>query len=116
MSSKEVLAVLQAAGFDVKAAASSVDEADIARAFGEAAATATRPPRRRRAGPARRGRADAAGARRRRSGDRRPTPRRAEPQAQRPDPRRGEARPRPTRGGRQGESGGAVPAGGAGAW
>jgi translation initiation factor IF-2 len=31
--SKEVLAKLQAAGFDVKAAASSVDEADIARAF-----------------------------------------------------------------------------------
>jgi translation initiation factor IF-2 len=36
ISSKEVLAILQKAGFDVKAAASSVDEADIARAFGEA--------------------------------------------------------------------------------
>ena len=35
MSSKEVLAMLQEAGFDVKAAASSVDEADVARAFGE---------------------------------------------------------------------------------
>jgi translation initiation factor IF-2 len=33
--SKEVLAKLQAAGFDVKAAASSVDEADIERAFGD---------------------------------------------------------------------------------
>ncbi len=33
MPSKEVLAKLQAAGFDVKAAASSVDEADIERAF-----------------------------------------------------------------------------------
>ena len=34
ISSKEVLAILQEAGFDVKAAASSVDEDDIARAFG----------------------------------------------------------------------------------
>src|SRR4051794_1504687 len=33
--SKEVLAKLQAAGFDVKAAASSVDEADIEQAFGD---------------------------------------------------------------------------------
>jgi translation initiation factor IF-2 len=33
ISSKEVLAILQKAGFDVKAAASSVDEGDIARAF-----------------------------------------------------------------------------------
>jgi translation initiation factor IF-2 len=33
ISSKEVLAILQAAGLDVKAAASSVDEGDIARAF-----------------------------------------------------------------------------------
>ena len=33
ISSKEVLAVLQAAGLDVKAAASSVDEAEIERAF-----------------------------------------------------------------------------------
>ncbi|MBA2630428.1 MAG: translation initiation factor IF-2 N-terminal domain-containing protein, partial [Thermoleophilaceae bacterium] len=31
--SKEVLAILQKAGFNVKAAASSVDEADIERAF-----------------------------------------------------------------------------------
>ena len=35
--SKEVLATLQAAGLDVKAAASSVDERDIARAFDPAA-------------------------------------------------------------------------------
>ena len=34
ISSKEVLAILQKAGFNVKAAASSVDEDDIARAFG----------------------------------------------------------------------------------
>src|SRR5207237_530032 len=34
ISSKEVLAILQKAGFDVKAAASSVDEGDIAKAFG----------------------------------------------------------------------------------
>ncbi len=33
MPSKEVIAKLQAAGFDVKAAASSVDEADVKRAF-----------------------------------------------------------------------------------
>src|SRR5437764_6199522 len=36
ISSKEVLAVLQQAGLDVKAAASSVDEQDIARAFASA--------------------------------------------------------------------------------
>jgi len=33
MSSKDVLGVLQAAGLDVKAAASSVDDADVERAF-----------------------------------------------------------------------------------
>src|SRR5437764_11575012 len=37
ISSKEVLAVLQKAGLDVKAAASSVDEDDIARAFSNGA-------------------------------------------------------------------------------
>src|SRR5947209_10245636 len=37
ISSKEVLAALQQAGFDVKAAASSVDERDIARAFSNGA-------------------------------------------------------------------------------
>ena len=40
ISSKEVIAVLQRAGFDVKAAASSVDEADIAKAFNGADASA----------------------------------------------------------------------------
>ncbi len=48
MSSKDVLAVLQAAGLDVKAAASSVDEADIAMAFdggkGRAEAKASEAP------------------------------------------------------------------------
>ncbi len=39
--SKEVLATLQAAGLDVKAAASSVDERDIARAFNPSAQEAT---------------------------------------------------------------------------
>src|SRR2546425_10209303 len=43
ISSKEVIATLQRAGFDVKAAASSVDESDIAKAFngGEAAGNAS---------------------------------------------------------------------------
>src|SRR5919204_281659 len=40
MSSKDVIAVLQKAGLDVKAAASSVDEADIARAFSNGAESA----------------------------------------------------------------------------
>src|SRR4051794_23565826 len=40
ISSKEVLAVLQKAGLDVKAAASSVDEDDIARAFSNGAESA----------------------------------------------------------------------------
>src|SRR5437763_3042721 len=45
ISSKEVLATLQKAGFDVKAAASSVDEADIAKAFnGGDGAQASRQP------------------------------------------------------------------------
>src|SRR5215207_219276 len=38
MSSKEVIATLQKAGLDVKAAASSVDENDVARAFNGGAA------------------------------------------------------------------------------
>jgi translation initiation factor IF-2 len=41
ISSKEVLAVLQKAGLDVKAAASSVDESDVARAFSNGAESAT---------------------------------------------------------------------------
>ena len=51
ISSKEVLVILQKAGFDVKAAASSVDEDDIARAFGGGAAP--RPERRRGRSPGR---------------------------------------------------------------
>src|SRR4051794_3877569 len=43
ISSKEVLAILQKAGLDVKAAASSVDEADVARAFDNGAAAADEP-------------------------------------------------------------------------
>src|SRR4051794_17423030 len=42
ISSKEVLAVLQKAGLDVKAAASSVDEDDIKRAFSNGAESATK--------------------------------------------------------------------------
>src|SRR5215210_4522405 len=41
--SKEVLTILQKAGFDVKAAASSVDEADVAKAFGNGAAEPEQP-------------------------------------------------------------------------
>ena len=41
ISSKEVIAVLQSAGLDVKAAASSVDENDIARAFNPSAQEAS---------------------------------------------------------------------------
>src|SRR5213080_656853 len=41
ISSKEVIAILQKAGLDVKAAASSVDEGDIARAFSNGAEAAT---------------------------------------------------------------------------
>jgi translation initiation factor IF-2 len=105
ISSKEVLAILQKAGFDVKAAASSVDEADIARAFegggngggAEAAAPEAAPepaPKKKPAPPD--------------SGERAPAP---------PPQGEGEAssraggdgrreRPRPTRGTRGGESGG----------
>src|SRR4051812_32773407 len=43
ISSKEVLAILQKAGLDVKAAASSVDEDDVARAFDNGAAAAEEP-------------------------------------------------------------------------
>ena len=70
ISSKEVLAVLQAAGLDVKAAASSVDEAEIERAFsaknggGEAKAARSRQGKDARegaeAGRARRGSAEQA--------------------------------------------------------
>src|SRR5690349_22585389 len=45
ISSKEVLAVLQKAGLDVKAAASSVDEDDIRRAFSNGAESAPEQPK-----------------------------------------------------------------------
>ncbi len=45
MSSKEVIATLQKAGLDVKAAASSVDENDVARAFNGGAAPAEPKPK-----------------------------------------------------------------------
>ncbi|MBN1530214.1 MAG: translation initiation factor IF-2 N-terminal domain-containing protein, partial [Thermoleophilaceae bacterium] len=99
--SKEVLAILQKAGFDVKAAASSVDEDDIARAFGdgkpaEEPAAAQAAPE---APPAKAGSGNG-------------TPPAAEPPQQRPAPQQGgggdnrRERPRPTRGTRGGESGG----------
>src|SRR5688500_6399860 len=50
MSSKDVIATLQKAGLDVKAAASSVDESDVARAFnGGGAAPAPAKPKQQRA-------------------------------------------------------------------
>src|SRR3954466_399917 len=82
--SKEVLAVLQEAGLDVKAAASSVDEADVARAFGNGATAEKPAPKGWRADPRK---ADAAPAQ---GGD-------GERSAQRP------ARARPTRASRAGE-------------
>ena len=45
MSSKEVIATLQKAGLDVKAAASSVDENDVARAFNGDSAPAEPKPK-----------------------------------------------------------------------
>jgi translation initiation factor IF-2 len=109
--SKEVLAILQKAGFDVKAAASSVDEKDIAHAFdggngadaapaddgdkqaeapaGGAAFAADVGPAPAASGPAQSGDG---------SGDGAP--------AQRQGGGQGAARARPTRGGRAGEGGG----------
>jgi translation initiation factor IF-2 len=52
MSSKDVIAVLQKAGLDVKAAASSVDEADIARAFSNGAESAPAEARKKDEAPA----------------------------------------------------------------
>jgi len=97
ISSKEVLAVLQKAGLDVKAAASSVDEADVARAFGNGTA-AEAPAERPKAEPA------AEGASTPEAEIERPERRDGERAAQRP-PSRGErpTRPRPTRAGRAGE-------------
>jgi translation initiation factor IF-2 len=113
--SKEVLAILQQAGFDVKAAASSVDEADIARAFDNGADTAGAT-----AGSPQAGDGDAApaapseaGARaaERPAGDGGSAQGQGEAAAQRPGEAGGGraasgARPRPTRGGRAGEGGG----------
>src|SRR4051812_13334799 len=77
MPSKEVLAKLQAAGFDVKAAASSVDEADIERAFNGEPASANGEPDQAPAGD---------GAQAAASGD-------AQGAAKRPRPTRGEGGP-----------------------
>ena len=118
MTSKEVLAKLQAAGFDVKAAASSVDEADVARAFGEASnggdtakAKAKPAPKEESAkqtdAPKSSGAKPAPPAKD--QGDKLEADACAE--AKPADPRRGESRPRPTRTGRQGESGGSAPGG-----
>src|SRR3954453_8064549 len=52
MPSKDVLAILQKAGFDVKAAASSVDEKDIEKAFNGGAAAAEGAPGAEEAAPA----------------------------------------------------------------
>jgi len=81
ISSKEVLAILQKAGLEVKAAASSVDEADVERAFaGDGkAATEAAPPTQKDDGE---------------------SPGAAEDT---PQSRRAPARSRPTRGGRAGE-------------
>ncbi|MFL5866973.1 MAG: translation initiation factor IF-2 [Thermoleophilaceae bacterium] len=93
ISSKEVLAVLQEAGLDVKAAASSVDEADVARAFGNGAKAEAPEPEAQSAEPP----PDAGDGERPAQGQ----------------PARGErpARSRPTRAGRAGEQ---APGGGGG--
>ena len=111
--SKEVLAILQKAGFDVKAAASSVDEQDIARAFdgGNGADGAEQQP----AEPAQRGDGGGQSAQRSQQGGGGPASGgggqggdrgqagsggQASQQSQ-----QGGARPRPTRAGRAGEGG-----------
>ena len=134
LPSKEVLAKLQAAGFDVKAAASSVEEADVARAFGEGANGGDAKPAAKEAkakAPAKKAAAKGARRRRRTRAPRRRTRRRprrrttptptseAEPKADaagsRPDPSRAEpARGRPAQGARASPD--RRPAGAAGAW
>src|SRR3954451_2397710 len=97
MPSKDVLAILQKAGFDVKAAASSVDEKDIDQAFNGGGSAAQEEPT-----PAAAPETTAQAAP---SGDGGGQPPAARPQA-------GEQRTqRPTRGGRAGE---AAPGGGGG--
>jgi translation initiation factor IF-2 len=92
ISSKEVLAILQNAGFDVKAAASSVEEADIARAFETGADGQTEQK-----APAEDSGQAAPKRRAQQPGDGQGAP---QPSSR---PARGEGRPRPTRGGRAGE-------------
>ncbi|HEX2234561.1 MAG TPA: translation initiation factor IF-2 N-terminal domain-containing protein, partial [Thermoleophilaceae bacterium] len=115
--SKEVLAILQKAGFDVKAAASSVDEADIARAFangkdggeGKAATADADAPAAKKQGAADGAKAKGAAAEAQQpaadAGEKKPSSgsdgQSAGKGASRPA--RGEVRPRPTRGGRAGE-------------
>ena len=115
MTSKEVLAKLQAAGFDVKAAASSVDEADVARAFGESTNgsageedAVAKPASKRKSAKqtdAPKTQAPAPAAPAKDQGDK------LEADAGQADQRPVE-RSRPTRTGRQGESGGTASAGG----
>src|SRR5881275_384744 len=92
ISSKEVLAVLQKAGLDVKAAASSVDEDDIARAFSNGAESA--PAEQPKAAPA----GDGAQAREK------PAPRQPEQAGQ--QPQQGDGGQRPQRPQRRPEQGG----------
>jgi translation initiation factor IF-2 len=102
ISSKEVLAVLQKAGLDVKAAASSVDEDDIARAFSNGAESP--PAAQQEAAPA----GDGAQAREQRP--QQPQPQQAQPprdQPQQPQPQQqGDAGQRPQRPQRRPEQGG----------
>ncbi len=91
--SKEVLAILQKAGFDVKAAASSVDEDDIATAFDP------KPKKAKKDDEGRRGRGD------------------AEPKADGAEPKRGRQRPARPHGPRRREHARrAPPPAGAAAW
>jgi translation initiation factor IF-2 len=97
ISSKEVLAVLQKAGLDVKAAASSVDEDDIARAFSNGAESAPAEQPKAEAAPA----GDGAKAREK------PAPRQPEQAGQQPQQGDGGQRPqRPQRRPEQGGGGG----------
>jgi translation initiation factor IF-2 len=87
--SKEVLEVLQQAGLDVKAAASSVDEDDIARAFGEGnGAEAVAPAGEKKAAP---------------KAEAQPAAEQKPVEGDGAAERKAEPKPRPTRGGRSGE-------------
>jgi translation initiation factor IF-2 len=100
ISSKEVLAVLQKAGLDVKAAASSVDEADIARAFSNGAESAPAEQ------PAQAGEQPAARAGDGTQGREQPPPRPQPQQEQRP---RGQGQPQQPQPQQQGGDGGQRP-------